>query len=186
KYYSLLLNREKILASITTLEKWFFKHFLDTFNREIHAHHRNAGERNLLDEINSTPLQHQPDVVRGVGMLVGGEMLFDPLLSPDYPLDSSFGKHFSGGLQEAFFEGVGAGFAETLTRFYRTLLLPEDPASPLSEKILEIEWERYRALISKLSPSHSARIDKGFLMALQKGHLDDGIRKYLHRKLLRN
>jgi hypothetical protein len=121
-----------------------------------------------------------------VGKLVGAEMLFDPMLSLDYPLDSSFGKHFSLGLREAFFEGVGAGFAETLTRFYRTLLLPEDPASPLSKKILEIEWKRYRALISKLSPSHSARIDKGFLMALQKGHLDDGIRKYLHRKLFKD
>ncbi|MCK5185838.1 MAG: hypothetical protein KAR43_01815, partial [Deltaproteobacteria bacterium] len=160
--------------------------FLDRFNREIIAHRENVGERDLLNEIDNIPLRHRPEVVKGVGKLVGAEMLFDPMLSLDYPLDSSFGKHFSGGLQEAFFEGVGAGFAETLTRFYRTLLLPEDPASPLSKKILEIEWKRYRALISKLSPSHSARIDKGFLMALQKGHLDDGIRKYLHRKLLRN
>ena len=186
KYYGLLLNQEKILASITALEKSFFKHFLDRFNREIIAHRENVGERDLLNEIDNIPLRHRPEVVKGVGKLVGAEMLFDPMLSLDYPLDSSFGKHFSGGLQEAFFEGVGAGFAETLTRFYRTLLLPEDLASPLSKKILEIEWERYRALISKLSPSHSARIDKGFLMALQKGHLDDGIRKYLHRKLLRN
>ncbi|MBW1853322.1 MAG: hypothetical protein JRJ00_01355, partial [Deltaproteobacteria bacterium] len=184
KYYSLLLNREKILALIPALEKWFFKHFLDEFNHEIHAHSRSTGENNLIDEISSSPFQHQTDVVRGVGMLVGAEMLFDPLLSLDYPLDSRDGEQLDSVLKESFYEGVGAGFAETLSRFLRTLLLPEDIASPLCKKMLEIEWGRCHTLISKLSPARAALINKGFLRELEKGHLDNGIRKYLRRKLL--
>jgi hypothetical protein len=119
-------------------------------------------------------------------MLVGAEMLFDPLLSLDYPLDSRYGEQLDGVLKESFYEGVGAGFAETLSRFLRKLLLPQDIASPLCKKMLEIEWGRCHTLISKLSPAHSALINKGFLRALEKSHLDDGIRKYLRRKLLKN
>lgn len=185
KYYSLLLNREKILASIPTLEKWFFKHFLDVLNREIHAHRRNAGEKDLLGEISSIPLQHQPEVIRGVGMLVGAEMFFDPLLSADYPLDSRFGKQFDGGLQEAFFDGVGAGFAETLARFWRTLLLPDNPEDPRYTAMLEIEWERCSALMVRVSPLHSALIKNGFVQELQKRSFDDGIRTYLSKKLVK-
>ena len=93
-------------------------------------------------------------------------------------------KYFADDLQEAFFEGVGAGFAETLSRFLRTLLLLDGPASPLYGKMLGIEWERYHSLMSRVSPSYAAMINKGFLMALEKEHLDSGIRKYVHRKLL--
>ncbi len=186
KYYSLLLNREKILASIPTLEKWFFKHFLDAFNHEIHAHSRSTGENNLLEEISSRPIQHQTDVVRGVGMLVGAEMLFDPLLSLDYPLDSRYGEQLDGVLQEDFYEGVGRGFAETLCRFWRKLLLPQDHTSPLYEKMLDLEWERCHDLISKVLPSYAHFIKRGFFMELKRRHLDAGIRKYLDGRLLRN
>jgi hypothetical protein len=101
-------------------------------------------------------------------------------------LDSSFGKHFSGGLQEAFFEGVGAGFAETLCRFWRKLSLPQDHTSPLYEKMLDLEWERCHDLISKVLPSYAHFIKRGFFMELKRRHLDDGIRKYLDGRLLRN
>ena len=111
-------------------------------------------------------------------------MLFDPLLSPDYPLDSRYGEQLDGVLKESFYEGVGAGFAETLSRFLRTLLLPDGPSSPLHEKMLDIEWERYHSLMSRVSPSYAALINKGFLRTLEKGTLDDGIRKYLRSKLL--
>jgi hypothetical protein len=184
KYYSLLLNQEKILASIPDLEKWFFKHFLKGFSQQIY--NRESVEKELLDDLDKLPIRHQADVVRGVGMLVGAEMLFDPLLSPDYPLDSRLGEKLSSGLQEVFYEGVGGGFAETFCRFLRKLLLPEDPDSPLYEKMLDVEWERCHTLMSKVSPSQVPLIRKGFLIELEKRELPDCIRKYLHGRLLRD
>ena len=169
------------MSSIPLFEKWFFKNFLKGFSKQIYS--RENVERELLDELDKLPIRYKADVVRGVGMLVGAEMLFDPLLSPDYPLDSRLGEKLSSGLQEVFYEGVGGGFAETFCRFLMNLLLPEDPDSPLYEKMLDVEWERCQALMSKLSPSHYDLVKRGFLIELQKRHLDDGIRKYLHKKL---
>ena len=90
---------------------------------------------------------------------------------------------FDSTLKEIFYEGIGAGFAETLCRFLRTLSLPENPALPLYEKILDLEWERCYTLISKLSLSHTPLIERGFLMELEKKPLDDGIRRYIQNKL---
>ncbi len=79
---------------------------------------------------------------------------------------------------------MGRGFAETLCRFWRKLLLPEDPDSPLYEKMLDIEWERCHTLMFKVSPSHVPLIKKGFLIELGKRELPEGIRKYLQNKNL--
>lgn len=182
KYYGLLLNWEKVLKSISPLEKWFFRNFLEKFEQIVQIHNREIAEKNFLDEISKIPIQHQPDVVRGLGMLVGAEMLFDPMFSVDYPLDSRFAEKFNDSLKEAFYEGVGGGFAETLCRFWRTLLLQQDPALPFYEKGLDLEWGRCHALMSKISPSHAPLIKKGFWKELEKRHLNDGIRKYLQNK----
>ena len=185
KYYDLLLNREKILKCIPSLERWFFKDLLKDFKQTVQGKNREFMDKRFMDEMSRFPIQHQPEVVRGLGMLVGAEMLFDPMLSPNYPLDSQFGEMLSSGLQEAFYEGVGAGFTETLSRFLRRLLLPEDKALPLYEKMIDIEWERCYTLLSKVSPPHSALIKRGFLRELQERCLDDGIRKYLENKINR-
>ena len=184
RYYGFLLNWEKILHNIPSLEKWYFENFLKSFYQQIHVHNEKSGKEKFLDEVKGIPMTHQPDVVRGVGMLVGAEMLFDPMLSPNYPLDSQMmGELFKGVLRESFYEGIGGGFAETMCRFLRALLLPEDVTSPLYEKMLDIEWERCHALMSTVTPLHSGLIKKGFLLELQKRQLDDTIRRYLHEKL---
>jgi len=128
------------------------------------------------------PPRYQHEVVKGIGMLVGAEMLFDTLHAPDYPLDSRFGEKFSGSLREAFYEGVGSGFAETLCRFWRMLLLPKDISSPLYRKMLEIEWERCQTLMSMMSPIYYPLIEKGFLRDLESRHFSQGIRNYLNNK----
>ena len=138
-----------------------------------------ASGRELLAEIDRLPIRHQADVVKGVGMLVGAEMFFDPLLAPDYPLDSRWGALLDSGLQEAFYEGVGGGLAETFCRFLRKLLLPENANAPLYEKMLDIEWERCHNFMSRVAPAHAALIKRGFVMELERRHLATGIRKYL-------
>lgn len=180
KYYTLLLNRQKILSNMSSGEKLFFKNILEKFDKQIG--NREAEKACFLDEMAKIPIRYQPDMVRGMGMLVGLLMLFDPVYSVDYPLDSSFGARFNGTLKEAFYEGVGSGFAETLCRLWRRLLLPEDPASPLYGKMLDIEWERCHAMMSKVSPSYSAIIERGFIMELKKRHLPEGVVNYLQKR----
>jgi hypothetical protein len=182
KYYGVLVNQEILLKNIPSVEQWFFKNFLEKFKREIEGNGMRTKEKNLLQEISRIPVQYQHEVVKGIGMLVGAEMLFDTLSEPDYPLDSRFGEKLDGSLREAFYEGVGSGFSETLCRFWRMLLLPEDQASPFYEKLLDIEWNRCHTLMSKISPLHSPLIKKGFLSELKKRALNDGILNYLHNK----
>ena len=184
EYYGLLLNRKKIVACIPAVEKWFYQDFLETFEQQTHRYDRKSVENDFLNTMRAVPVLHQPAMMRGVGKLVGAEMLFDPLVSPDYPLDSSFGEQWSGALQDAFYEGVGSGFAETLTRFWRTLLLPDNPEDSRSRAMLDMEWERCHTLMSKVSPSHGPLIRKGFLIALEERALPDSIRKYLQDKQL--
>jgi hypothetical protein len=183
KYYGLLLNRKKVLDAIPALEKWFYADFLENFNQQTHRSDGKNVENDFFRELGAVPLQYQPAMMRGVGKLVGAEMLFDPLLSPDYPLDSSFGEQWGGALQDAFYEGVGSGFAETLARFWRTLLLPDDPEDPRYRAMLDMEWERCQTLMVKVSPSHAALIKNGFVQELHQRSFDDGMRKYLNRKL---
>jgi hypothetical protein len=109
-------------------------------------------------------------------------MLFDTLHIPDYPLDSRFGEKLSGSLREAFYEGVGGGFAETLCRFWRMLLLPEDQTSPLYGKLLDIEWDRCQTLMSRMSPAVYPFIERGFWRDLKSRHFSRGIQDYLNNK----
>ena len=180
-YYSSLFNWEKLQESIPALEKRFFRRFLGAFRLEMEAGERGVSE--LLDQIGRLPASYQADAVRGVGLLVGAEMLFDPLYAIDYPLDSRFGERLSSDFKGAFYEGVGSGFAETLCRFLRKLVLPEDQDAPLYEKILDMEWERCQNLMNRVSPQHSAQITRGFVRELQRRSFDEGVRTYLNKKL---
>jgi hypothetical protein len=183
KYYILLLNSRAILNHMPVQEKWFFWKSLEQFSRQRQNDSGVATERNFLNELSKIPPQYQSDMLRGLGMRVGADMLFDPMCLPDYPLDSRFGEQFSGSLKEAFYEGVGSGFAETLCRFWRTLLLPEDPSSPSYAKMLDIEWERCNDLMHRVSPLHAMLIQKGFISELKKRNLDKGILDYINHKL---
>jgi hypothetical protein len=146
KYYSLLLNREMIFASITPAEKWFFRDFLNTFDQRLGEYRTSEGRDALVRDLAKLPDEFRAEAVRGIGMLVGAEMCFDPLLAPDYPLDSRRGELFEGVSREAFYEGVGMGFTETLRRFGRTLLSPAEASSSLCRKTLEMECDRCRSL----------------------------------------
>jgi hypothetical protein len=168
-----------VLDGIPALEKWFYEDFLENFNQQTHLYDRKSVENNFLNALRAVPVQYQTAMMRGVGKLVGAEMLFDPLLSPDYPLDSSFGKQWEGALEDAFYEGVGSGFAETLARFWRTLLLPDNPEDPRYRTMLDSEWERSASLLAALYPEHVPLIKQGFVRALHQKSFDDGIRKYL-------
>jgi hypothetical protein len=172
KYYGLLLNRELISSLIPTVEKWFFKDFLITFEQQLSEYHGDGGRDALLRDHGRIPSLYQPEAMKGIGMLVGAEMCFDPRLEPDYPLDSRRGDLFEGVSREAFYEGVGMGFAETLRRFQRTLLLPDDAASPLYRSMLAMEQERCRSLLLRLSSPYAGSIEKGFRRALEKGEAD--------------
>jgi hypothetical protein len=177
KYFGLLLNQKKLFEEIPSAEKWFFKKFLKKFKREI-----SKSDTGLLKEIDSIPKSHQHNVVKGLGMLVGAEMLFDPLSLPDYPLDSRFGKKLNSALQESFYEGIGAGFAETLCRFWRRLLPPEDVRPDLYEKMLEIEWQRCHSLMSKMPTAVYPAIKEGFVAELKRRHLNPLIRNFIDEK----
>ena len=164
KYYSLLLNREMIFASIPPAEQWFFKDFLNAFDRKLGEYRSRHGRDALLRDVAKVPEAFRPEAVRGIGMLVGAEMCFDPLLTPDYPLDSRVGELFNGISREAFYEGVGMGFAETLHRFQRTLLLPGNTSSPLYRKAQEMEYERCRSLRQRLSSPYAGVVERGFML----------------------
>ena len=183
KYYDVLLNEEILFRNIPSVEQWFFRKFLRRFRQQIEDDGIRIGEKKFFQEINMIPPQHKPEVVKGIGKFVGAEMLFDTLQVPDYPLDSQYGGKFDTSLREAFYEGVGSGFAETLCRFWRMLLLPKDISSPLYREMLEIEWERCHALMSKLSQSRYHLIKQGFIAELRARHLPPGIENYLENKL---
>jgi hypothetical protein len=185
KYYGGMINQEVLFKNIPSGEQWFFKNFLDKFKHEIEDNGGCMVGKNLLQEISMVPPQHQHEVVKGIGMLVGAEMLFDTLHTPDYPLDSRFGEKFSGPMREAFYEGVGSGFAETLCRFWRMLSLPAEITSPLYGKMLDIEWERCQTLMSRLSPAVYPLIEKGFWRDLESRHFSQGIQNYLNNKFER-
>jgi hypothetical protein len=181
-YYGALVNQQTLFDNIPTTEQWFYKNFLDKFKQETADVH--TSQNALLAEIANVPLSYQNAVVRGLGMRVGSEMLFDTLCVPDYPLDSNLGENFKESLKEAFYEGVGSGFAETLCRFWRMMLLPESIDSPFYEKLLDIEWSRCQHLMSKLSETYYPIIKKGFLKSLSERHVPPGIKQYINKKFI--
>lgn len=185
KYYSSLINLEALLHNIPPTEQMFFKDYVENFKREIGGDTGEVGKANLLHEISLIPAEQRYKVVKGIGKLVGAEMLFDTLHAPDYPLDSRFGEKFDSPLREAFYEGVGSGFAETLCRFWRMLLLPRDLTSPLYAEMLDLEWERCHILMSRMSPVYYPLIERGFLNDLESRYFTGGIQDYLNSKFSR-
>jgi len=182
RYYSALINVGALLHDIPPTEQRFFKNYVDNFKHEIARDSRSIGKANLLNEVSLISPRNRCEVVKGIGKLIGAEMLFDTLQAPDYPLDSRFGEKFDDALREAFYEGVGSGFAETLCRFWRMLLLPSDMTSPLYAKMLGFEWERCHILMSRMSPAYYPFIEKGFLHDLESRHFTRGIQNYLNNK----
>ena len=185
KYYGLLVNQKTLFDNIPSLEQWFYRNFLNKFKQETTDLNGDRGFEKLYREIKEIPEPNQRTVVDGVGMRVGAEMLFDTLHAPDYPLDSRFGEQFPEPLREAFYEGVGKGFAETLLRFWRMLLLPQEQVS-WYKKTLDIEWQRCDELMKKLSSSHYPAISRGFLSELQTRQLSQGIRNYVDNNIKSN
>jgi hypothetical protein len=183
KYYGLLVNQKILFDNIPSLEQWFYSNFLDKFKQNITDYSESGNINDLLGEIKNIPEFNQDEVVRGLGMLVGAEMLFDTLQAPDYPLDSRFGEQLPAALQRAFYEGVGCGFAETLCRFWRMLLLPEHVAAAQCEALLDGEWDRCHSLMSKLPQKNADLINRGFTNELRKRNLPYPIRTYVDVKL---
>jgi hypothetical protein len=180
RYYALFLNREKILAEIPPFEQWVFKKTLERFNPRLSDHGTPLNWDTLIKTI---PTHYQTAAIRGVGKLIGAEMLFDPMATLDYPLDSRFGKRITTpALSDAFYEGIGAGFVETLTRFWRTLSLPDNPDDPRYTGMLDMEWERAQNLIRTFPPQYSSLIARGFEEELRKKHPGAGIRAYIQRR----
>ena len=184
KYYGLLVNQKILFDNIPSVEQWFYSNFLNKFKQATADHNRGSNTDDLLGEIKKIPESYQDEAVRGLGMRVGALMLFDTLHTPDYPLDSRVGEQFSGLLREAFYDGVGRGFAETMCRFWRMLLLPENTDSPFYEKLLDIEWNRCQHLMSRLSETYYHLIKKGFLKSLSERHVSPGIKQYINNKLI--
>jgi hypothetical protein len=183
KYYTVLLNREKILGLITPAERFFFGDYIRQFSDANADNGKEAGMQRLLQEIHAITSDRQPDAVRGLGSMVGSAMLRDPFSAPDYPLDSRrLGKALPPGLREPFYEGVGGGFADVLCQFWRTILLPDDTALPLYAEMLDMEWGRCHTLMAKLSPSHQPLMERGFRQELERRPLPAGIRVYLGNK----
>lgn len=175
KHYNALVNEAVLFANIPAAEQWFYKNFLDSFRRAMSMHSSEHRGEMLLDELHAIDVLYQADVLTGIGMLVGSEMLFDPLHCPDYPLDSSFGLTLRPESKEAFYQGVGVGFAETLCRYWRRLM-PPDAGQP-SKYIhgLEAEWQRCRSLMIKMPKDIYPLIKKGFKEELQSRNLNPHI-----------
>ena len=181
KYYLLLLNWGKIQSYIPPEEWWFYKGFLNAFWENMQGKPREELEKSFFKEMEIVPPEYRSQTVKGIGMRVGAEMLFNPVYSADYPLDSRFGENFEHTLREAFYEGVGAGFAEMLCRLWRTLLLPEVQTSPLYKQRLDLEWERCQNLMALVSPPYADVIGRGFVGALRQSSLSVGIEHYISK-----
>ncbi|MCX5905566.1 MAG: hypothetical protein NTV89_19315 [Proteobacteria bacterium] len=182
KYYGLLVNQKILFDNIPSVEQWFYSNFLNTFKQETADHNRGGSTDDLLGEIKNIPERYQGEVVRGLGMKVGELMLFDTLQAPDYPLDSRFGEQLPAPLQDAFYEGVGCGFAETLCRFWRMLLMPEHATAAQREALLDGEWHRCRSLMMRLPQKNALLINRGFANELQERYLSPSIRTYVDAK----
>ncbi|MEI6125404.1 MAG: hypothetical protein WCQ99_02515 [Pseudomonadota bacterium] len=181
KYYGSLINQKILFDNIPSPEQWFFRDFLNDFRLHINASDQASGKKELLREILDIPKEYQPGTIKGLGRLVGAEMLFDPLASPDYPLDSTFGQALNSDLKKAFFEGVGSGFAETLCRDWRRLLSPDAITAYQYERALEIEWKRCRLLMNHMPEAISPIIRKGFFEELHELKLNPHIQQFIMR-----
>ncbi len=177
KYFGVLCNQEKFSNKIGTIEKWFFKKEIVCLFEGM-----NSMKSDFFSELNAVSASVKPEAVKGVGMLIGAEMLFDPSHSLDYPLDSRFGDELEPGLRKYFYAGVGAGFAETLCRFWRRLLPPEPGRHAFYHKGLEIEWQRCGSLLRMMPVDVRREVSKGFREELNQRRLNVLIRNFLNDK----
>jgi hypothetical protein len=180
KYYGCLINQKVLLENIPAAEQWFYKNTLNKFRDDIKASDRQADEKQLLQELISIPKPYQQSAVKGLGKFIGSEMLFDPLCRVDYPLDSKFGFIVPVSLQDAFYEGIGRGFAETLCRFWRRLMPPEKISPAAYRRGLETELQRCITLMSKMPQRVLPVIRKGFTMELNERHMPPAIKNFLN------
>jgi len=196
KYYGFLLNREILFDNIPAPEQFFFKTFfakmfsriqLDLCRKStppLQTYDPGRVLNSFLADIQCVPTLYQDDVVRGIGKLIGAEMLFDPLATPDYPLDSSFGRALQQSHRDAFYQGMGAGFGETLCRYWRRLMPPEEVNNPDQfVSMLDIEWQRCINLMLKLPAEIHPLVQKGFVLELNERNLNPSIKQYLLKKL---
>ena len=137
-----------------------------------------SNKNDFFNELNTVTAIGKPGTVYGVGMLVGAEMLFDPAHILNYPLDSRFGGELEPDARKDFYAGVGAGFAETLCRFWRRLLPPEPDRNVFYNNGLEFEWQRCISLLGMLP----ADVFDGFREALRQRKLNDEIKDFLDDK----
>lgn len=166
KHYTALVNEKVLLNNIPQTEQWFYKNFLDSFLQEVETSIKNKRFALLDENIRHVDCAYQTDVAAGIGMLVGAEMLFDPLQQADYPLDSGFGRTLEQPLRAAFYKGVGIGFAETLMRFWRRLMIPPDVDREQYIRGLSIEWERCRSMLSLMPADIQPLLWQGLLEEL--------------------
>jgi len=182
KHYTALINQSVLFEHIPATEQWFYRNILDAFRREMQA----PGERRnmLRDEIAAVDLGRQADVAAGIGMLVGAEMLFDPLQKTDYPLDSNFGRMLPPAVQEAFYKGVGMGFAETLCRYWRRLMPPDADAQKYIHG-LAVEWERCRTLMAHMPSDIQPLLRAGFREELmRRPDVNDAARAFIRSRIV--
>ena len=143
----------------------------------------NTEKSAFFSELATVPGTEKTQAIKGIGLLVGAEMLFDPLHAVDYPLDSRFGKNLGFPLEQAFYSGVGTGFAETLCRFWRRLLPPLSGTSPFYSAGLEREWQRSISLIRKIPAEIQTPVIKGFRNELRRRELPASVRLFIDMKL---
>jgi len=181
KYYGCMINKNVLFDNIAPNERRYFKTFLDEFEVKAELNIQKERLKELVEEIIFIPEVYQKTTIFGLGKLIGAEMLFDPLHMPDYPLDSKVGFMFSEERQTAFFEGVGAGFAETLCRFCRALMPSEGVLPSVYEQMIDIEWQRCLSLMKKMPPSVYMNIKQGFALAMKRRDVNQTINKHINR-----
>lgn len=193
-YYGYLLNREVLFEHIPPVEQFFFKPFFKDLHRRIEESlPRNCPgpdtvdpvARCLLHDIAAVEPRYQCDVAKGIGRLIGVEMLLDPLHQPDYPLsDQIIVTVLAPALHEALYTGIGAGLAQALCRHWRRLMPPDaihDPAH--YEKLLDVEWRRCAGLREEMHGVHKPAIEGGFTEELRRIRLSPPIRAFLSDRL---
>jgi len=176
-----MINKKVLFDNIAPNEQRYFKTFLDKFEVKAELNIKNEKLKELVQEIIFVPEAYQRITIFGLGKLIGAEMLFDPLHMPDYPLDSKVGFMFSEEMQSSFFEGVGAGFAETLCRFCRGLMPSEGVPPSVYEQMIDIEWQRCYSLMKKMPSSVYMDIKQGFALEMKRRDLSQTIKKQINR-----
>lgn len=192
-YYGYLLNREVLFKHIPRVEQFFFRPFFKDLRRRIDeslprgcagAASIDPVARCLLHDIAAVPPRYRTAVVKGIGRLIGAEMLFDPLHRPDYPLSDRAQSLLPPKLREALYSGIGAGLAETLCRYWRRLMPPDAVQNPVPyKKMLANEWQRCASLRKKMAPEIQPIIERGFAEELRRTSLSPPIRAFLSGRL---